>query len=378
LPRSASGQPAKEQQLNADWLCKTFEELDYDAVGLGEMDFAFGVAYLRAKQKEHGIRFVTTNAVDSKSGETIFPPYVVAERGGVRVGFLSVISPERHIVAQVESKLLGEDVRLEDPTEAALRWLPEVREKSDVVVLLSHSGIETSKFLAEDLEVDVVVVGHYPSIQNDPEKIGNAVIAMAGVKADRYGTLDLTLAEDGSIASFDGDAIRLLKDGPVNGEIASLETGWDKAVQDQRREFQLARQRERDAEVAGELSDNIHSRGGVFGAESCKSCHQGVYDSWMETPHATAFARLAEADAWDNPECIGCHVTGVSDKHYVADVNVAPETWNVQCEECHGLATEHARDGSYVTQGEATCRKCHDPENSPEFDYKIYSSYGVH
>lgn len=379
MPRSAAGQPRKEQQLNADYLCKAFEKLDYDAIGLGEMDFAFGAGYLRAKQKEHGLPFVTTNAVDARSGETVFPPYVVRERDGLRIGFLSVISPERHIVAQVESALLDSDVRLDDPTESVRKWLPEVRAKSDLVVLLSHAGIETSKFLAEDLEVDVVVVGHYPSIQNDPERIGHAVIAMAGVQADRYGTLDLTLAPDGSgITAFEGDAIRLLKDGPVNGDIAALEAAWDKAVQDQRREFQLEAQRQRDADLATRLTDEVHTRGGVFGAESCKSCHQGVYESWMQTPHATAFARLAEADAWDNPECIGCHVTGISDKHYVVDVNIAPETWNVQCEECHGVASHHARDGSYVTQGEATCRKCHDPENSPEFDYTIYSEYGVH
>lgn len=360
-------------------MCRAFEKLDYDAIGLGEMDFAFGVPYLRKQREEHGLRIVSTNAVDSKTDEPIFPPYLVRERGGVRVGFLSIISPERHIVAQVESTLLDNDVRLEDPTESILHYLPELREQCDLVVLLSHAGIETSKFLGEDVDVDVVVVGHYPSIQNDPEKIGHAVIAMAGVKADRYGTLDLTLAADGSgITAFDGDAIRLLKDGPINGDISALESGWDKAVADQRREAQLAAQRNRDTELATKLTEEIHSRGGIFGAESCKSCHQNVYDSWMQTPHATAFARLAEADAWDNPECIGCHVTGVADKHYVADVNIAPETWNVQCEECHGVASQHARDGSYVTQGEATCRKCHDPDNSPEFDYKIYSAYGVH
>ena len=67
-------------------------------------------------------------------------------------------------------------------------------------------------------------------------------------------------------------------------------------------------------------------------------------------------------------------------KNFLAQlgVNVPPEVWNVQCEECHGPGLQHARDGTYRGAGEATCRKCHDPDNSPEFDYELYSSYGVH
>jgi hypothetical protein len=366
-------------KLNADYVCQAFGVLDYDAIGLGEKDFAFGAAYLKQQASEHGLRFVSTNAKDRQSGELLFPPYLVKERAGTRVGFLSVVSPERHIVAQVESDLLAHAVEFEDPTQAVLRYLPEVRKEADIVVLLSHAGIETSRYLAEDLGVDVVIVGHYPAVQNNPEKVGNAIVAMAGSKSDRFGTLKLELSEDrSSIAGFTGDAIRVLKTGPQNGEIAALGLEWEEAVKVLRRDLQLANQRKREEEARKEDTGEIHARNGVFGAESSKSCHEPTYDSWIETTHATAFARLAEADAWDNPECIGCHVTGVAEKHYVADVNVAPELWNVQCEECHGLGDAHARDGSYVTQGEATCRKCHDPENSPDFDYALYSSYGVH
>lgn len=365
--------------LNADYVCQAFGLLEYDAIGLGEKDFVFGAGYLREKADEFGLPFVSTNALDKKTMEPLFDPYIIREREGYTVGFLSVISPERHIIAQVEQDLLKYDIELRDPTEAVLEYLPEVREKADVVVLLSHCGIETSKYLAEDVDVDVVVVGHYPAVQNNPEKIGNAIFAMCGSKSDRFGRLDLTLTEDRSeIAEFSGDVFRVLKTGDTHGELAALGAEWDQAVKELRRELQLANQRKREEQQRQASADDIHARNGVFGAESCKSCHQPVYDSWMETPHATAFASLAEADAWDNPECIGCHITGVEQKHYVADVNVAPEIWNVQCEECHGSGSLHARDGSYVTQGKATCMKCHDPENSPDFDYDLYSSYGVH
>jgi hypothetical protein len=278
----------------------------------------------------------------------------------------------------VESELTDKKIRLLDPTEAVLRYLPEVRAKSDAVVLLAHTGIETAQFLAKDLPVDAVIVGHFPAILEKPEQHGRAVVGMAGSKSDRFGTLELTLAPGGGVASFDGSAVRLLKDGPMVGEIHTLFEELETRQKEQRRERQLAAQRQRESQIRDEKARAIHERGGVFGAESCQSCHQPQYDAWRQTPHATAFATLAEADAWDDPECIGCHVTGAIDKQHVENVNLPPEVWNVQCEECHGLATEHARDGSFRTQGETTCVECHDAENSPDFEYELYRSYGVH
>jgi hypothetical protein len=359
-------------------VCRAFGKLGYDAIGVGEKDLSLGVGYLRTKGQEYGLPLLSTNAVDRTTGEPLFPPTLVKEKGGIRVGFLSVISPERHIVAQVESDLLAANVELLDPATAVRKYLPELRQKADVVVLLSHCGIETSRFLAEDLDVDVVIVGHFPAIQEDPEKIGNTIFAQAGSMSDRFGTLGMTLGKDGKIAEFEGDAIRVLQKGPTNGELAALETAWDEAVDALRKDAQLAHQREQEAIMRNQTTKEVAHRNGVFGAESCRSCHEPVYQSWMNTPHANAFARLAEADAWDNPECIGCHVTGVQEKHYVSDVNVPPETWNVQCEECHGSGVNHARDGTYLGAGEATCIKCHDPQNSPEFDYAVYQTYGVH
>jgi hypothetical protein len=352
--------------------------LDYDAIGLGEKDLWFGVDFLKSMAEKHDLPFLCSNAIDARTGETIFPPWIVAEREGVRVGFLAVVSPERHIIARVQTDLEGRKIRLDDPTETVERYLPELRERADVVVLLAHSGIETSRFLAEDTDVDAVIVGHYPAVESDASEIEGTIVAMAGGQSDRFGTLEMQLKDGGGVADFSGDAIRLLKTGPMNGALAALETEWDQAVADLRRSEALARQRTREAEQHEETTAKIHERGNIYGAEACKTCHEPIYDSWMETPHATAFARLAEADAWDNPDCIGCHVTGIADKSYVTDVNVAPEVWNVQCEECHGSGTLHARDGSYVTHGEATCLKCHDPSNSPEFDYDVYSSYGIH
>jgi len=376
--REGAQVPFTDTQAKADAMTKVLGIMKYDAVALGEKDLAFGREFLEDLSSKYGVPFVCANAVDIRTGKPIFPPYLIVDRGGVKVAFIGVVSPERHIVAQVEADLLDKNIRIEDPSEALHKLLDDVHAKSDLVVLLSHTGIETSEFLAEDMDLDVVVVGHYPAISETPQKIGNAIVAQAGAKSDRFGTLDLALGEGGGVASFSGDAVRLLNKGPQVDEIQAIFDELDRKEKEARRDRQLAAQREREAQQQIDSVSAVMDRGGILGAESCKGCHSDLYDRWMETPHATAFATLAEADAWDDPDCIGCHVTGVEDKTFVADVNIAPEVWNVQCEECHGAGVHHARDGSYLTDGEATCRRCHDPSNSPEFDYKVYASYGVH
>jgi 2',3'-cyclic-nucleotide 2'-phosphodiesterase (5'-nucleotidase family) len=375
----AMSREPKIAAMKANGIFEALGLMKYDAIALGETDFAAGVDLLRQVKQKHSLPLICANAYVKGKDERFFDPYVISEKNGVRVAFIGVISPERHIVSQVDSELLANKVEFRDPSEEIAKVLPEIEPKSDVVVLLSHTGIETAEFLAKDLKgIDALIVGHFPAIENDPRKIGDTIFAMAGSKSDRFGTLDLTLKADGTVEKFEGDAIRLLKTGPEVPEVAALAEQLDKQEKEINRERQLAMQRESDTKRLQAQSDKVHSAGGYLGAESCKSCHQPTYDAWLKTPHAEAFAALAEQDAWDDPECVGCHVTGITDKHHVADANVSPERWNVQCEECHGSGLAHARDGSYVTAGEATCLKCHDTQNSPEFEFKLYSSYGIH
>lgn len=368
----------EEAALQAEYQIRGFGMLHYDAIGLGEKDLAFGREYLRKAVQEQRLNLVCSNAVDDASGETLFAPYLVTDKGGTKVGFLAVVSPERHVVAPVEEALKKDGVRLTDPSEAVRKYVPELRSKADLVVLLAHTGIETAEFLAQDLPVDVVIVGHYPAILDEPTRHGDTVLAMAGSKSDRFGTLDLTLGPDGKISEAKGDAVRLLSQGPTDGEIQNLFEEMELKQKDMRRDRALASQRDREKKHEEEMLQSAAAQNGIMGAESCKTCHTPEFDAWSQTPHATAFATLAEADAWDDPQCVGCHVTGVADKRHVVDANLPPEVWNVQCEECHGVGFQHARDGSFLGAGESTCRRCHDPENSPEFDYALYKSYGVH
>ena len=104
------------------------------------------------------------------------------------------------------------------------------------------------------------------------------------------------------------------------------------------------------------------------GADSCKTCHQAIYDSWANTKHAKAINALAAPDR-EGDKCIGCHVTGTPQQ--IAAEGAKPSLPNVQCESCHGPGAAHAADAKVMTglvrkPGESSCTSCHN-DKSPHF-----------
>lgn len=108
-------------------------------------------------------------------------------------------------------------------------------------------------------------------------------------------------------------------------------------------------------------------------AESCRQCHDKIYDAWAKTKHATALDRLSSSD--QEKECIGCHVTGP--KSRVTDGKKVLNR-GVQCESCHGAAAAHAanpevRTGLTKSPSEALCEQCHS-DKGPHFKGFFFSA----
>jgi len=110
---------------------------------------------------------------------------------------------------------------------------------------------------------------------------------------------------------------------------------------------------------------------GYAWAESCRTCHEAIYDAWAKTKHANALDRLSGAEQ-DQP-CVGCHVTGAK-----ARVLEGRKVLNrgVQCEACHGAAAAHATDTSVLgivrTPPESRCVECHN-DKGPHFKAFFYA-----
>jgi excinuclease UvrABC ATPase subunit len=110
------------------------------------------------------------------------------------------------------------------------------------------------------------------------------------------------------------------------------------------------------------------------GADSCKTCHQAIYDVWANTKHAKTFNRLSAEDK--KTECVRCHVTGTAEQ--IAAEADAPKFPGAQCESCHGPGSLHVADPKVMTgvakkPAERACTKCHN-DKSPHYHGFMYAA----
>jgi hypothetical protein len=118
----------------------------------------------------------------------------------------------------------------------------------------------------------------------------------------------------------------------------------------------------------------------IAGVEQCRACHPRTVKKWEQSHHALGLESLKKTGEHVNPECLACHTTRFG---YVGGYGSTPQTAHLggnQCENCHGPAGQHVADPENVRFRQALhldlvsaeaqlCRRCHDAENDPEWDF---------
>jgi len=131
---------------------------------------------------------------------------------------------------------------------------------------------------------------------------------------------------------------------------------------------------EKAVEVAA--SPPPEAQSGYATAGRCVSCHRGEFGRWTLSDHARSWESLLSRGATDDPECIGCHSTGFGEPGGFGELTPANvrRFKGVQCESCHGPMGGHPDDATVVSAevGVEACVGCHDPANSPDFEWETY------
>ena len=115
-------------------------ELDYDAIGLGNHDIEAGPALYKSRlQRELRMPVLCANALDTATRRPAFKPYAVWEWHNVRVAVLGMITP--NIPAWLP-RSMWPGLEFQDMVECAQQWVPFIQqnEHPDILIGLFHAG----------------------------------------------------------------------------------------------------------------------------------------------------------------------------------------------------------------------------------------------
>jgi 2',3'-cyclic-nucleotide 2'-phosphodiesterase/3'-nucleotidase len=213
---------------------KGMNVLGYEGSTLGNHEFNYGLSFMDKVLGGAKFPVVCANlirgtelAANPRDDKLYLEPYLIVEKKlkdgagaehPIKVGFIGFVPPQIMIW---DAKNLAGNVITRDIVEAAKAWVPQMKEEgADIVVALSHSGIDVKQtammenasfFLAGVEGIDAVFTGHqhlvFPGkkdFQNlegvDPQKgtLQGKPAVMAGFWGSHMGLIDLLLERDGS------------------------------------------------------------------------------------------------------------------------------------------------------------------------------------
>lgn len=138
--------------------------LGYDVVTLGNHEFDDGIEHLGRRLAGLKCPVVCSNYDFSQFelGKYV-KPYVVLKRGGMRIGIFGMLTD----ITKVVERTIADRLPKFDDVETANRWASYLKneKKCDIVIALTHLGIENEDFMDQDLvratrNIDLVVGGH--------------------------------------------------------------------------------------------------------------------------------------------------------------------------------------------------------------------------
>ena len=155
------------------------------------------------------------NLHQPETGRPLFQvqPYAVVRSGGLRVGLLGLAEGGGHALAG-------------DPVLAARYYVPLLRERADVVVLLTHQDTRADSTLAASVPgIDAIVGAPAPGVSAGLQEVNGVAIQRVERGGQFLGRIDLTLAK-GHVQTHAGQLI-LLESGAEHAEMfAEALTPW--------------------------------------------------------------------------------------------------------------------------------------------------------
>lgn len=351
--------------LKLHYLLLGMERMGYDAVNLGAREASLDRNTLKKALGESRLPIVSCNLLDQDTGKPVAEESVVREVAGVRVGITGV--------AECAEDQVGPGLRLRPPAEALAGALPDLKRRSDFVIVLAYVRQDTLREIADRFhEVDCLLGGDVPQSSEAAERLNRAIAFNVTDKGKVLGKLSLR-RKDGTLELVSSQAIKVKDTISPAPELTAVLSEFKESL------------RQRNVEIASEEGLDPIARARTtadlyVGQQACVSCHPAAHKVNFASAHTRAYETLVAKKSEFDPDCLRCHTVGYGARDGFFNLQRTAQLAGVQCESCHGRGGDHIKNrraglriaSTFRPVTPNTCVKCHDKENSENFTYAAY------
>lgn len=179
-----------------------------NATCLGNHEFDLGAEHLRKFAARSDVPILCANVRELSNGTLLCPASQIIERGGLRVGVIGLILTD--LAGVVSAKAIA-PFDIGDIAQTAQPLIDELDPLTDVIILLTHNGVDDDKELARVVHgCDVIIGGHSHTRLKEPIVENGVIIAQTGSYLKNLGVLKLNVRKD-RVESHTGALVELVE-----------------------------------------------------------------------------------------------------------------------------------------------------------------------
>ncbi len=166
---------------------------DVSIIGNHEVDY--GVAHLLFLEKCARFPIINADVFVTLNNARLFRPYINLEVGGMRIMVIGILTRESLASTRMEN-VIGNYIDIEQAAKEVGVICDNYRTRNtDLVILLTHIGIEEDRKLANALNpdwgVDMIIGGHSHTFMEEPVMENGIPIVQAGTGSGQIGRFDI-------------------------------------------------------------------------------------------------------------------------------------------------------------------------------------------
>ena len=181
-----------------DAVTEVVNELQPDAMSLGNHELDFGVKRYRELQQKMNFPVIAANGFEKGTGRLLGKSsHTIIRKNGVRILVIGLVTDLMN-----SSDTLSKELYVKGFYEHVAR-ITKANKNVDLTILLTHIGFSEDKELANRIKpadgVDMIIGGHSHTALKEPVVVNNIPIFHAGANTDYLGKINLQVDTDSDI-----------------------------------------------------------------------------------------------------------------------------------------------------------------------------------